>query len=217
MERAASLRAHARTTRQMQQFQIRNVWRAPLQSYGAASDAAHIAFGGSSFGGICALWAAMHHSDKFGAVLVESPSLWFAEERFLRWGRCRLLSSSLEAQRRQHAAPRAGTACACNASAHGLSPVPSPAPLNACTPRPHSTGDSMQGGPGALRGALAAAPLPGHGGQRVQRHAQEAGPQVGQAAGGGVHAAGGAAGGEGRGQQAAAVAGARGGRVAEQW
>jgi enterochelin esterase-like enzyme len=54
------------------------------ESYGAASDAAHIAFGGSSFGGICTLWACMHHSDRFGAALVESPSLWIADEKFLR-------------------------------------------------------------------------------------------------------------------------------------
>ena len=53
--------------------------------YGAAREAEHLAFGGSSFGGICALWASMHYPHVFGATLVESPSLWFAEEKFLRW------------------------------------------------------------------------------------------------------------------------------------
>jgi enterochelin esterase-like enzyme len=52
--------------------------------YGAASDPEHIALGGSSFGGICTLWAAMHYPGRFGAALVESPSLWFADERFLK-------------------------------------------------------------------------------------------------------------------------------------
>ena len=54
------------------------------QAYGAATDPRHLAFGGSSFGGICTLWASMHYADTFGAVLVESPSLWFADESFLR-------------------------------------------------------------------------------------------------------------------------------------
>ena len=39
---------------------------------------------GSSFGGICTLWACMHYPGRFGAALVESPSLWFADEKFLR-------------------------------------------------------------------------------------------------------------------------------------
>lgn len=39
---------------------------------------------GSSFGGICTLWACMHYPGRFGAALVESPSLWFADERFLK-------------------------------------------------------------------------------------------------------------------------------------
>ena len=53
-------------------------------TYGAAGDARRTAFGGSSFGGVCALWAAMHYPQAFSAVLVESPSLWFADERFFR-------------------------------------------------------------------------------------------------------------------------------------
>lgn len=53
-------------------------------SYGAATDKDLVAFGGSSFGGICTLYACMHYGDRFGAALVESPSLWFADEKFLR-------------------------------------------------------------------------------------------------------------------------------------
>jgi len=55
-------------------------------AYGASPDPSLTAFGGSSFGGICALWACMHHPGRFGAALVESPSLWFSQgQRFLRW------------------------------------------------------------------------------------------------------------------------------------
>lgn len=54
------------------------------EHYGAASDPEHVALGGSSFGGICTLWACMHYPGRFGAALVESPSLWFADERFLK-------------------------------------------------------------------------------------------------------------------------------------
>ena len=51
--------------------------------YGAASDPELVAFGGSSFGGICTLIASMRLPGLFGAALVESPSLWLAEERVL--------------------------------------------------------------------------------------------------------------------------------------
>ncbi|GAB4823020.1 hypothetical protein N2152v2_010066 [Parachlorella kessleri] len=53
-------------------------------TYGVSTAAQHIAFGGSSFGGVCALWASMNHPDRIGAALVESPSLWIADEKFLR-------------------------------------------------------------------------------------------------------------------------------------
>ncbi|EFJ50203.1 hypothetical protein VOLCADRAFT_104027 [Volvox carteri f. nagariensis] len=54
------------------------------RTYGVSSEPALRGFGGSSFGGICALCAAMLHPGVFGALLVESPSLWFGEERLLR-------------------------------------------------------------------------------------------------------------------------------------
>lgn len=54
------------------------------KAYGVSSDPALRAFGGSSFGGICALCCAVRHPGVFGGLLVESPSLWFGEERMLR-------------------------------------------------------------------------------------------------------------------------------------
>jgi enterochelin esterase-like enzyme len=53
-------------------------------AYGTAPGGPGLAFGGSSFGGVCALWAAMRYPERLGAALVESPSLWFADENFLR-------------------------------------------------------------------------------------------------------------------------------------
>ncbi|KAG1669133.1 hypothetical protein FOA52_002644 [Chlamydomonas sp. UWO 241] len=54
-------------------------------AYGAASDADLVSFGGSSFGGICTLVAAMRRPGLFGAALVESPSLWIDNGRFLEF------------------------------------------------------------------------------------------------------------------------------------
>ena len=52
--------------------------------YGTTADPELVAFGGSSFGGICTLMAAMRRPGLFGAALIESPSLWVDEERILR-------------------------------------------------------------------------------------------------------------------------------------
>ena len=41
------------------------------------------AFGGSSFGGICTLCMGMRYPDAFGSLLVESPSLWIDDAKFL--------------------------------------------------------------------------------------------------------------------------------------
>ncbi|GLC43983.1 hypothetical protein PLESTM_001542400 [Pleodorina starrii] len=54
------------------------------RAYGVLSEPSLRCFGGSSFGGICALCAATRHPGVFGGLLVESPSLWFGEERMLR-------------------------------------------------------------------------------------------------------------------------------------
>jgi len=40
-------------------------------------------FGGSSFGGICAICMAMQFPDVFGKMLIESPSFWMANGKFL--------------------------------------------------------------------------------------------------------------------------------------
>jgi hypothetical protein len=49
-------------------------------------DPSRLAFGGGSFAGIAALMAAMDMPHVFGGVLVESPSLWTGEGRFLQVG-----------------------------------------------------------------------------------------------------------------------------------
>jgi enterochelin esterase-like enzyme len=53
------------------------------ERFGGSHDPARLAFGGGSFGGVAALYAALHYPHVFGAVLAESPSLWAAEGRFL--------------------------------------------------------------------------------------------------------------------------------------
>lgn len=51
--------------------------------YSISTDPAKLAFGGGSFAGVSALYAAMHYPHVFGSVLAESPSLWVADGRFL--------------------------------------------------------------------------------------------------------------------------------------
>ena len=52
-------------------------------------EAAATAVGGSSLGGLFALWLALHHADRVGAALVVSPSAWwddgFAERDVRQW------------------------------------------------------------------------------------------------------------------------------------
>lgn len=45
--------------------------------YGAASDPAHVGIGGSSMGGLGALYAHFKRPEHYGLVLAMSPSLWF--------------------------------------------------------------------------------------------------------------------------------------------
>jgi len=52
-------------------------------------EAASTAIGGSSLGGLFALWVALHHAERIGAALVVSPSVWwddgFAERDVRGW------------------------------------------------------------------------------------------------------------------------------------
>jgi predicted alpha/beta superfamily hydrolase len=54
------------------------------RNYRTLSGPEHTAFGGSSFGGVVTLHAAMSRPDLFGAILVESPSLWVEDGAFLQ-------------------------------------------------------------------------------------------------------------------------------------
>ena len=53
--------------------------------WGGSLKRERLTFGGASFGGVCALFAAMKYPDTFHSILAESPSLWSAEGKFLRW------------------------------------------------------------------------------------------------------------------------------------
>ncbi len=44
--------------------------------WGGSMDRERLAFGGASFGGVCALYTAMHYPNVFKSILAESPSLW---------------------------------------------------------------------------------------------------------------------------------------------
>lgn len=128
--------------------------------------------GGSSFGGICTLWACMHHGDRFGAALVESPSLWFADERFLRRAAFFAFLPSLLGV---HMHWSVGM----DAAVFHLAPVLQPSPRLA-TPIPLPPSAAAQGGPAAVRRPLAAPPVCGHGHRRIQRHARRRSSCAGQ-------------------------------------
>ncbi|CAJ1337205.1 unnamed protein product [Effrenium voratum] len=51
--------------------------------FGVSAKPEHRYFGGSSFGGICALYMAMKYPGLWDGVLVESPSFWAGEGRYL--------------------------------------------------------------------------------------------------------------------------------------
>jgi enterochelin esterase-like enzyme len=46
-----------------------------------SEDPADVALSGSSFGGLCAGWTALHHPDVFGTAIMQSPSCWFHPDR----------------------------------------------------------------------------------------------------------------------------------------
>ena len=54
------------------------------REFGASASRERRAFGGASFGGVAALHAAMTCSHLFASFLVESPSLWVGEGRYLK-------------------------------------------------------------------------------------------------------------------------------------
>lgn len=62
---------------------VMDVLPAMAQQYRCSLQCHEIAFGGSSLGGICALVAGMRYPTVFGSILVESPSCWIGEEKFL--------------------------------------------------------------------------------------------------------------------------------------
>jgi len=53
------------------------------QRYGCSAMPSQRAFGGSSFGGINAICMGMNHPGAFDNLIIESPSFWMAEGRFL--------------------------------------------------------------------------------------------------------------------------------------
>jgi len=53
------------------------------QHYGGSMRSERLCFGGGSFGGICAIYAAMKYPHVFGSILAESPSFWSAKAQFL--------------------------------------------------------------------------------------------------------------------------------------
>lgn len=55
------------------------------KQFGVRSDPAGTAIGGSSMGGLAALYAHFRRPDVFGAALCMSPSLWFAGEKIFEW------------------------------------------------------------------------------------------------------------------------------------
>lgn len=55
------------------------------QEHRLSSDRSRVVVGGSSLGGLAALYAALRHPSVFGGALAMSPSLWVAGGAFLRW------------------------------------------------------------------------------------------------------------------------------------
>lgn len=51
--------------------------------YRTLADRAHTAVGGSSLGGLVSMWLVVHQPETFGAALVVSPSVWWADQAIL--------------------------------------------------------------------------------------------------------------------------------------
>jgi predicted alpha/beta superfamily hydrolase len=52
--------------------------------YRTLPDGAHTAVGGSSLGGLVSMWLVLHEPGTFGAALVVSPSVWWADRALLK-------------------------------------------------------------------------------------------------------------------------------------
>lgn len=47
------------------------------RTYGVSAAPQDVALSGSSFGGLCSVWTALHHPDAIGKALAQSPSCWW--------------------------------------------------------------------------------------------------------------------------------------------
>ena len=56
--------------------------------YGTVPGPLGAVLGGSSLGGLAALWGHFHHADTFGGALCISPSLWVANRAIFQDGAC---------------------------------------------------------------------------------------------------------------------------------
>lgn len=58
-------------------FLIDDVLPLLRERYAASVDPGQVVLSGSSFGGLCAGWTALHHPDSFGGAIMQSPSCWY--------------------------------------------------------------------------------------------------------------------------------------------
>jgi len=63
---------------------LRQILPALRASFPLRTDRASVGIGGSSLGGLVALWMAVTYSDAFGVVLAMSPSIWWDDRYLLR-------------------------------------------------------------------------------------------------------------------------------------
>jgi enterochelin esterase-like enzyme len=68
-------------------FVVRTVLPALPRLHAELRDIDHVGFGGSSYGAIAALWAAIRHPGAFDRLLLESPPLWVGDGRLIEAAR----------------------------------------------------------------------------------------------------------------------------------
>lgn len=73
--------------RQYADFVTREVMPFVERNYPVASGAANVGFGGSSYGGVAALYTSLVNPGTFGRLLIESPSLYVGNQFLLRKAR----------------------------------------------------------------------------------------------------------------------------------